>query len=575
MKITSKVIPLPAIGRILLWCCCLVQIGCAVRESVKDEAAHPAAMAVPQPVAPAPPIAVATPDQELLQSMALLQSAAHAHESALSVSKSASILGVAPEFHRQAAAFNTESYDRVNENRFLPVLENPRSTFAIDVDTASYANIRRFINQGHLPPTDAVRIEEMINYFSYDYPQPTGDDPFSFTCELTESPWHPGNRLLMVGLQGKKVATESAPAANLVFLIDVSGSMQTPDKLPLLVKSFKLLVDQLRPQDRIAIIVYAGRSGLVLPSTSGNQKERIITVLNSLSAGGSTAGGEGIQLAYRVARENFIPGGNNRVILATDGDFNVGISSNAELEEMIAEKSRENIFLSVLGYGMGNYQDSKMQKLADRGNGNYAYIDNLQEARKVLVSQFGGTLLAIAKDVKLQLEFNPAQVQSYRLIGYEKRMLQTEDFRNDKKDAGELGSGHSVTALYEIVPANGTAAATSDLTYQTTHIKKNAGKSSELATIRFRYKKPEGDTSSELVRTIKNSTVPFASGSSNIRQAAAAAEWGMLLRSSEHKGSASYPHLIDIARKARGNDDLGYRAEFLRLVELAGSIGSR
>ncbi len=475
---------------------------------------------------------------------------------------------MAPYQAFSAPAFNTESYDRVNENTFLETLKNPLSTFSIDVDTASYTNVRRFINSGKLPPADAVRSEELINYFTYHYPQPTGDVPFSFTTELTDSPWKSGNKLLLIGLQGVRIPMEKLPPANLVFLIDVSGSMADENKLPLLVKSFKMLVGQLRSQDKVAIVVYAGRAGLVLPSTSGENKLRILEALDSLGAGGSTAGGEGIQLAYRVAKENFIKGGNNRVILATDGDFNVGASSDAEMERLIEEKRKDNIFLSVLGYGMGNYKDSKMQKLADKGNGNYAYIDNLLEAKKVLVSQFGGTLLTIAKDVKLQVEFNPARVKSYRLIGYEKRMMRAEEFADDKKDAGELGSGHSVTALYEIVPAENEAGK-QELTYQTVQIKDAARTSTDLATIRFRYKKPDSDVSSELVSKIPSVSVSFDNASENIRFAASVAEWSMLLRDSEHKGNANYADIQKMARAAKGADIEGYRAEFIRLVEMS------
>ncbi len=465
--------------------------------------------------------------------------------------------------------YNTEGYDRVNENSFLEVLKNPLSTFSIDVDTASYTNVRRFINSGKLPPPDAVRIEEMVNYFNYNYPQPTGNMPFSFNTELTDSPWKAGNRLLLIGLQGVKIATEKLPPANLVFLVDVSGSMDQENKLPLLIKSFKLLVGQLRKQDTVAIVVYAGQAGLVLPATNGDNKQKILAALESLQAGGSTAGGEGIKLAYQIAGENFKKNGNNRVILATDGDFNVGASSDAEMERLIEQKRKDGVFISVLGFGMGNYKDSKMQKLADRGNGNYAYIDNLLEARKVLVSQFGGTLLTIAKDVKLQVEFNPAKVKSYRLIGYEKRMLRPEDFSDDTKDAGELGSGHTVTALYEIVPADGASATKQELTYQTIQIKDRAHTSSELATIRFRYKKPDEDSSSEIVRKIPATAVTFSKAGENIRFAAAVAEWGMLLRNSEHKGSASYAKILGMARSAKGIDSNGYRAEFIRLVEMA------
>jgi Ca-activated chloride channel homolog len=473
------------------------------------------------------------------------------------------------------ADFNTEGYDRVTENPFLDVLKNPLSTFSIDVDTASYTIVRRFLTNGSLPPPDAVRIEEMVNYFGYDYPQPKKGEPFSFTTELTDAPWQPGNRLLLIGLQGLKVPMDKLPPANLVFLIDVSGSMADENKLPLLIKSFKLLAGQLRPQDRVSIAVYAGQAGLVLPSTGGDEKHKILASLESLQAGGSTAGGEGIQLAYKVAKENFIRGGNNRVILATDGDFNVGASSDAEMERLIEEKRNDGIFLSVLGYGMGNYKDAKMQKLADKGNGNYAYIDNLLEAKKVLVSQFGGTMLTIAKDVKMQVEFNPAKVKSYRLIGYEKRMLRAEDFADDKKDAGELGSGHTVTALYEIVPVKGEAVVKQELTYQDVQVKESAMKSPELATIRFRFKKPDSDVSKELVQKIPATAVSIGKASENLRFAAAVAEWGMLLRKSEYKGKANYAHVLEMARKAKGTDDLGYRAEFIRLVEMADLLDAR
>jgi Ca-activated chloride channel family protein len=443
------------------------------------------------------------------------------------------------------------------------------------VDTASYANVRRFINSGSLPPPDAVRIEEMINYFDYKYPQPKGDDPFSFTTELTDAPWKSGNKLLLIGLQGVKVPMDKLPPANLVFLVDVSGSMEDENKLPLLVSSLKLLVRKLRSVDRVAIVVYAGQAGLVLPSTRGDKKQEIRAALDSLSAGGSTAGGEGIELAYKIARKNFISGGNNRVILATDGDFNVGASSDAAMERLIEEKRKDGVFLSILGFGMGNYKDSKMQKLADKGNGNYAYIDSFEEANKVLGTQFGGTLMTIAKDVKMQVEFNPAKVKSYRLIGYEKRMLRREDFVDDKKDAGELGSGHTVTALYEIVPATGESADTRELTYQSVRVKENARKSADLATIRFRYKKPDGKKSIELVRKIPSTAVSLDKAGENIRFAAAVAEWGMLLRNSEHRGRASRSQVLELARNARGDDDHGYRAEFIELVGMTKKLGKK
>ena len=363
-----------------------------------------------------------------------------------------SITYEADAFDEAHQLHNTEEYDAIHENIFLEPSKNPLSTFSIDVDAASYSNIRRFLNNGQKPPIDAVRIEEMVNYFAYDYREPDGEDPLSIYTEIGVSPWNENHQLLHIGLQGKNVPTVDLPASNLVFLIDVSGSMAADNKLPLLRSSFKLLTKQLRAEDRVAIVVYAGAAGLVLPSTAGDQKDKINSALDNLQAGGSTAGGAGINLAYKIAKENFSEGGNNRVILATDGDFNVGASSNAAMERLIEEKRKDNIFLTVLGFGMGNYKDSKMETLADKGNGNYAYIDNISEAEKVLVNEFGGTLFTIAKDVKLQIEFNPAKVRAYRLIGYENRKLDKEDFNNDKKDAGDLGSGHTVTALYEIIP---------------------------------------------------------------------------------------------------------------------------
>ncbi len=360
----------------------------------------------------------------------------------------------APE--SQDAAFNTEQYDHIQENGYLEAMSNPLSTFSIDVDTASYSNVRRFINGSQLPPTDAVRIEEFINYFNYDYPQPDGEHPFSITTEVSTAPWNPAHKLVHIGLQGQQVDKTELPDSNLVFLFDISGSMNDANKLPLLKQGFRLLVEQLTERDRVAIVVYAGAAGLVLPSTSGAEKATILEAIDRLEAGGSTAGGAGIQLAYGQAKENFIPNGNNRIILATDGDFNVGASSDGELVRMIEEKRDDGIFLSILGFGTGNYKDSKMEKLADKGNGNYAYIDTIREAKKVLVSEMAGTLLTIAKDVKIQIEFNPTKVQAYRLIGYENRLLAKEDFTDDSKDAGELGAGHTVTALYEIIPTTTT-----------------------------------------------------------------------------------------------------------------------
>src|SRR5512133_1173544 len=413
--------------------------------------------------------------------------------------------------------FNTEGYSAIHENGFKSPLKEPLSTFSIDVDAASYSNVRRFINEGRKPVPDAVRIEEMINYFDYEYPQPHNGHPFSIVYELGECPWNSDNRLLHIGLQGEKMMTNEIPASNLVFLIDVSGSMDYPNKLPLLKKAMKLLVSQLREQDRVAMVVYAGSSGLVLPSTSGDQKERINAALDRLQAGGSTAGSAGLKLAYETAEENYMKNGNNRIILATDGDFNVGPSSNAEMERMIELYMNKGIFISVTGFGMGNYKDDKMEIIADKGNGNYAYIDNLMEAKKVFVNEFSSTLYTIAKDVKIQIEFNPAYVKEYRLVGYENRMLNEEDFDNDKKDAGELGAGHTVTALYEIVPAGGKDEKNRKLVYQPSEVIPDAADNGELATIKFRYKKPDSDNSILITETIRNATVSLNQTSNNFR----------------------------------------------------------
>ncbi|HEV7919592.1 MAG TPA: VWA domain-containing protein [Thermoanaerobaculia bacterium] len=469
------------------------------------------------------------------------------------------------------AQFHTEEYGRFTENPFLRAVDNPLSTFSIDVDRASYANVRRFLNGGTAPPRDAVRIEEMINYFRYDYPDPRGGEPFSITTELAACPWNAKHQLLLVGLQGRRIKTADLPPSNLVFLIDVSGSMDEPDKLPLVKRSLQALTEQLRPDDRVAIVVYAGAAGLVLPSTPGSDKAEIARALDDLQAGGSTAGGEGIRLAYDIAKENFRKSGNNRVILATDGDFNVGVSSDGELEQLIEQKRRDGIFLTVLGFGTGNLKDSKMELLADKGNGNYAYIDSIGEARKTLVHEMGGTLLTIAKDVKIQIELNPTHVGAYRLIGYENRLLRKEDFNDDTKDAGELGAGHSVTALYEIVPPGVDVPQSSvdPLKYQ----KPPAviASSSELATVKLRYKDPDGEESRLLTEVVADA--PAASMSDNLRMAAAVAELGMLLRNSEHKGEASYDEALQLARSVRGEDAEGYRADFMALVAKARSIG--
>ena len=469
------------------------------------------------------------------------------------------------------ADFNTEEYATISENSFKDVLQEPLSTFSIDVDPASYANVRRFLNSGSLPYKDAVRIEELVNYFPYDYPQPDDGTPFAVHAEAAPCPWHAGHRLVRIGLKGREVPAGKLPPANLVFLIDVSGSMQSQDKLPLLKSAFKLLVQQLRPQDRVAIAVYASSEGLVLPSTAGKDRKAILAALDKLEAGGCTAGAAGIRLAYQTALDNYIKGGNNRVILATDGDFNVGVSSTSELIAMIEEKREHGVFLSVLGFGSGNLKDSRMEQLADKGNGNYAYIDNLSEARKVLVSQMGGTLFTIAKEVKIQVEFNPAKVRGYKLIGYENRLLAKEDFNDDTKDAGELGSGHTVTALYEIVPAGSdeNLPGVDELKYQTTVVRPDAGKSPELMTVKLRYKDPDGTRSRLIVGPVVDGGAAFAQASEDFRFAAAVAEFGLLLRNSPFKGSASYGQVIELARAACGTDPGGYRAEFVRLAGMA------
>ena len=469
--------------------------------------------------------------------------------------------------------FNTEGYGHAVDNAFQRVVQHPLSTFSIDVDQASYSNVRRFIMNGSLPPAGAVRIEEMVNYFDYAYAQPTGPEPFAVQTELAASPWSPEHRLLHIGLQGRQVAAENLPAANLVFLIDVSGSMDEPNKLPLVKASMKLLTDQLRENDRVAIVVYAGSAGLVLPSTSGSTKKLIRQAIDKLEAGGSTAGGEGIELAYKTAQAHFIKGGNNRVILATDGDFNVGESSDDSVVSLIENKKKSGIFLSVLGYGMGNYQDNKMQQLADKGNGNHFYIDNFNEARKVLLKEFGSTLYTIAKDVKIQIEFNPQKVAGYRLIGYENRVLAAEDFNDDRKDAGELGAGHTATALYEIIPIgvkDNFTVKTDSLKYQLHNAVSTI--SDEIATIRLRYKKPDSDNSSLIATFIYDKPAATEHTSENFRFSAAVAEFGMLLRNSPYKQEASVQQVLLLANGAAGKDPDGYRREFIQLVASAGAI---
>ncbi|MBB6481734.1 vWA domain-containing protein [Spirochaeta isovalerica] len=480
----------------------------------------------------------------------------------------------APEPGRMARAgnFNTEEYSRIYENSFLSVMDNPLSTFSIDVDTASYANVRRFLNSGTLPPPDAVRIEELINYFPYHMSGPTDNHPFSIHTQVSRTPWNADSLLLKIGIQGKRISFDRLPPNNLVFLLDVSGSMNNPDKLPLLKNAMNMIVANMRPEDSIAIAVYAGAAGTVLPPTGGDRKEAILEALDNLEAGGSTAGAQGIRLAYSLAGKNFEKNGNNRIILATDGDFNVGPSSEGELVRMIEKERESGIYLTVLGFGSGNIKDSKMEMLADRGNGNYAYIDTLLEARKVLVEQMGGTFFTIAEDVKLQLEFNPVLVDSYRLIGYENRMLAREDFDDDRKDAGELGAGHSVTALYELMPASG-AATGSDLKYQSSVPNSEAYAADELLTVKMRYKEPGEGESILLERPVENRVMDFNSTDDDFRFASAVAMWGLILRDSEYKGMSSYEKVLDIAGKSRGDDPEGYRNEFLRLVKLSREYG--
>ncbi|MHC0446700.1 vWA domain-containing protein [Flavobacterium sp. 3-218] len=462
---------------------------------------------------------------------------------------------------------NTESYAALEENPFESPLKEPLSTFSIDVDNASYTNIRRFINEGQKVPKDAVRVEEMINFFKYKYPQPEGEHPFAINTEYSDCPWNKNSRLLKIGLQGKNIPMANLPATNLVFLVDVSGSMDEQNKLPLLKESMKILVKELRPIDKVSIVVYAGSAGVVLEPTSGDNKDEIIDAFDDLHAGGSTAGGEGIELAYKLAQQNFIKEGNNRVVIATDGDFNVGASSDDDMLKLIEQKRESGVFLTVLGFGMGNYKDSKMEILADKGNGNYAYIDNIQEANRFLGKEFKGSMFAIAKDVKIQIEFNPNHVQAYRLIGYENRKLNAEDFKNDKIDAGELGSGHSVTALYEIVPTGvDSDYVPSDLKYTKTQ-KATENHSDELATVKFRYKKPDGNKSNEIVNVIADKKTDLENSSQDFKFTTAVSWFGLKLRESKYIANSSSSDIKRLAKSGLSNDDEGYRSEFVRLVD--------
>ena len=518
----------------------------------------------------------------------------------------------APGLARVRQQPNTEAYSFRKDNDYLRAADNPLSTFSVDVDTASYANVRRFLTQGQRPPADAVRIEELVNYFPYNYagpetgvgrvptpandlnsrskstaPASKGTPPFAAHLEVAGAPWAPAHRLVQIGLKGREVSDaadttgspQARPAANLVFLLDVSGSMNEPNKLPLVKQSLRLLVNKLRPDDHVAIAVYAGDSGLALPSTPVARKAEILDAIDRLEAAGSTNGAMGIQLAYDIAKANFITGGVNRVILATDGDFNVGVTSEGELVRLIEEKARSGVFLTVLGFGMGNYKDATLEKLADKGNGNYAYIDNLAEAKKTLVELAGGTLVTIAQDVKIQVEFNPALVQAYRLIGYENRLLAKEDFNNDKVDAGEIGAGHTVTALYEVVPVGaempGGAPAVDALKYSRSgpqagqDLSGPAARQTELLTVKIRYKEPAGEVSSKLEFSLHDSGARFEEASQDFKFAAAVAAFGMVLRDSPHKGASTLGDAVAWARAGLGNDPGGYRTEFIGLVERA------
>ncbi len=468
--------------------------------------------------------------------------------------------------------FNTEAYDHISDNPFLRAAQNPLSTFSIDVDTASYANVRRFLTSNTLPPKDAVRIEELVNYFAYEYPQPKGEDPFSVNVEVAPAPWNSAHQLARIGLKGREVPPAERTACNLVFLLDVSGSMNEPNKLPLVRESMKMLVERLRPDDRVAIVVYAGASGMVLPSTEVREKAKILKSIDQLRPGGSTNGAAGIQLAYDIAKANFIKGSANRVILCTDGDFNVGVTNQGELVRLIEEKAKIGVFLTVLGFGMGNYKDSMLEKLADKGNGAYGYIDTRREAQKLFVDQLSGTLVTIAKDVKIQIEFNPARVGAYRLIGYENRLLRAEDFNDDKKDAGEIGAGHTVTALYELVPAGHEqdVPGVDALKYVNPPAKPVETGSAEWMTVKLRYKQPDGDVS----KLIENPVTPNpeAAPSKDFQFAASVAEFGMLLRESPHKGSSSWDAALELAENGMGADAQGYRHEFVELLRKAKAL---
>lgn len=498
--------------------------------------------------------------------------------------KKEALVGSISSANPRTPACSTEGYKSIAENGFKTVRDSPLSTFSIDVDAASYSNMRRFINKGELPDADAIRTEELVNYFSYDYAKPVGNNPVKITTEVDICPWNSAHRLVRIGLKAKEIPTDNLPASNLVFLIDVSGSMFDSNRLDLVKSSLKLLVNNLRKKDKVAIVVYSGTVGVGLESTSGNDKQKIREAIDGLIARGFTAGGAGIQLAYKVAKQNFVSRGNNRIILCTDGDFNVGVSTNEGLEQLIEKERKSGVFLTVLGYGMGNYKDDKMQVLAEKGDGNHAYIDNLQEANRVLVNEFGSTLHTVAKDVKLQVEFNPAQVQAYRLIGYESRLLKDKDFNNDSMDAGDMGAGHTVTAFYEVVPVgvkSDYAGKVDDLKYQKKSVEgkeygsnsasNSSSSSRELLTVKLRYKAPDGNVSKKIELSLTDDKSNHVS--SDFRFASAVAMFGQLLRESDFKGDATYDKVIALAKTGLDNDERGYRREFIRLVEAAKGLG--
>ena len=524
----------------------------------------------PPPPAPAPKLMRMKPVADSLSAVAVSSSAWSAPTPAPAPGVTTPVPPLPPP--------NAEAYVQPKENPFLTAQQNPLSTFSIDVDTASYANVRRFLNGGNLPPREAVRIEELVNYFPYAYPQPTGPDPFSVTVEEAACPWNAEHQLARIGLKGKEINNEDRPPSNLVFLLDVSGSMSDDQKLPLVKQGLRLLVPELRPKDRVAIVTYAGTSGVALESTSCSRdnKQRILTLIEGLASGGSTQGSAGLRDAYRLARENLITKGTNRVILATDGDFNVGVTDRDELVKLIEGEAKSGVFLTVLGFGMGNLKDATLEQLADKGNGQYAYVDNLNEARRLFLEQMSGSLVTIAKDVKIQVEFNPRVVAGYRLVGYENRMLKTEEFNDDTKDAGEIGAGHTVTALYEIVPAGKKVptGGVDPLRYQNTQ-PTEAATGNELMTVKVRYKEPRADDSKLLTFPIANAPLDTDKASMDFRFATAVAAFGQLLRDSEYKGDITYDRVIELGLNSRGEDEYGYRIEFVNMVRMAKALAGK